>query len=159
EDRRLLSLTLRFEQTGFPALTVVDGDPNDSNPAVNAVNFVGSYGTFFLNITAAVSKSAADTSQNIGHIDLSDSNFASTSGGTLLLTVADTDFTIPPVGSHPLTLTNQLGGTLSGSGSITYQSWANANNLSPLPGGPPTVIPPGSTSPAVLGPFGPPAFS
>src|SRR5262245_7053672 len=84
ESRWVPTLTIRVEQTGFAALTIADGDPPDTNLNVNAVNFIGNYGTFLLNITAAVSKSAADAAQNIGHIDLSDSNFtANNSGGTL----------------------------------------------------------------------------
>src|SRR6185295_12207079 len=69
------------------------------------------------------------------------------------------DFNVPSQGSNPAEFHTLFGGTLNAVGNsyATFQGWANADNLSPIPGV--TTIPAGSVSPGQLGPFAPPTFS
>jgi hypothetical protein len=62
--------------------------------------------------------------------------------------MSDIDFTAPP--GSPLNLKTDFGGTQPINNTITWNAWANANNQAPLPGGPPTVIPPGSVQAGLM---------
>ena len=160
EERTVPAFQLRLEQAGFADLLITDNGPGDASDVVGSIQFVGSYGTFDINVTTGNSKPLRPTSPTMAHLDLATLNLSTTSGGTLIITLADTDFTTPSAVANPLTLTSEIGGTLTGSAgsSVTFQGWANPRNLSPLPGGPPTLIPPGSVTPGPHGPFGPGAF-
>src|SRR5262245_30497426 len=99
EERRLLSFfQLRFEQDGYAPLTITDGGPGDSLPDdEGSILFMGSYGTFSINVTGVDSKPQIGGTDT-GHIDFETLNISSSVGGTLTITAADTDFASPPVG-------------------------------------------------------------
>jgi hypothetical protein len=148
----------RFEQSGFAPLTITDNGAGDLDPRVGIILFVGPYGTFDLNTTVGLSKPLIGNGTTQAQFDVNSKNASSSTGGTLVLTVADTDFTYPL--GNPLAVETHVGGTLNaGAGSsVTFQAWVNANNASPLPALP-TVIPAGSASAGALGPFGPGPFN
>jgi hypothetical protein len=150
EDRWVPAFMLRLEDGVAPALTVTDGGLGDSNPTAGVISFIGSYGAFDLNVSTALTKPLVGGPFS-AEFDLNTLNISSITGGELTITAADTDYTTPPFVSNPLTMTSDIGGTLAG-GTVQFQSWANAANLSPLATGT-TTIPPGSTTPGVLGPF------
>jgi hypothetical protein len=84
-------------------------------------------------------------------------------GGSLKITLQNDDFAFPFVAPGGFgRATAEVGGVLSASpgSSVSFQSWVNTGNLTPLPGSP-TVIPAGSTP--VFGAlpveFGPGAFA
>ena len=147
-----------LEQAGFPALVISDGDLADTNAATGALTFIGGYGTFNLNVVAPVTKPVIG-GPNLARFDFSTFNMSSSSGGTLKVTAVDTDFTEPTAGANPLTFTSQIGGNLNavGGSSVSFQSWANTSNASPLPA--PATIPAGSVTPGPHGPFGPGAYT
>jgi hypothetical protein len=145
---------LLYDNLGNSAL-VHDNGAGDSNPLTGAITFSGSIGNFVVNVTTGTSKPLIGGPNN-AQMDLNSINVTSTSGGTMTIVLADTSFTSP---SGPATLTSSVGGTLStGANSMTFQSWMNNSNLSPLPNTT-FVLPPGSISPGQLGPFSPVAFS
>src|SRR5262249_40089696 len=139
---------IRIEQGGFPSLTVDDNDPMDADPTIGKIAIVGkTVGTFTIYQAVDESKPVnADPSD--ARMDLTSFVVEGKGSGTLTMTLADTDFTNPSVG---LTLKGSVGGTLSGNGSLTFTSGANASNISPL-ATPITTIPAGTTT-GVMGPF------
>jgi hypothetical protein len=155
----VLSFLLRFEQSGFEPLDVTDngaGDADDT-PGVIVVPSGSTYGTFTLLDNVIAKSKPAVGNENEADLTLDQVFVGSATGGILLVTLADTDFTFPEttttLSSHldpfpPNALVGPAGS------SISFQSWANADNLSPLPGQP-TTIPPGSVTPGPLGPFEP----
>src|SRR5262249_8476851 len=89
------ALKVRFEQSGFASLTVTDDGPLDSSPGLGTILYVGSYGTFDLNITFGLSKPySPGSSAPAALIDLN-SSISSSQGGALTITLADTDFNSP----------------------------------------------------------------
>jgi protocatechuate 3,4-dioxygenase beta subunit len=159
EDRWNPAFMLRLEQAGFAPLTLVDNGPGDGSPVLGNVQFIGSYGTFNFNVTAVQTKPLTPNT-NAGEMDFNTFSMSSTAGGTLLMTAADTDYNVPSVDSNPLTLQTQIGGTLSAQAgsSVTFQSHANPDNLSPFDT-PTTTIPAGSVTPGPAGPFAPGAYN
>ncbi len=159
EDRVAPAFLLRLEQAGFPELTIADGGAGDADTAAGVIPFIGAYGTFNFNVIVPVTKPLLG-GPNLAEIDFGTFNMSSVLGGTLTITAADTDFIEPSAGSNPLTLTSQIGGTLTAvaGSSVTFQSWANPSNASPLPGLPTTILA-GSATPGPLGPFTTLAYS
>jgi hypothetical protein len=152
-EKAQAAFQLRFEEAGCAALTITDNGPGDSDPTVGRILFVGSYCDFDVNTTFGISKPLAPNSSSEAFMDFNTQNLATAKGGTLLLTLADTDFDFP---GSSLTLSSSVGGTI-GTGSVHIVNGANPNNVSPLATDP-TTIPAGSTL-IDLGTFGPPAYS
>src|SRR5579863_1500785 len=146
EDRSLLSgsgFQLRLEETGFAPVTIQD--PGHTG----TISFASvTYGTFTITSTTVNSKPGLAGAQT----DASTFDMSSSAGGTLTITWADTDFTPPgPAGAG---LLSTIGGSVSaGTGSyVSFQSWANPDNLSPLDTST-TAIPAGSATSGPQGPF------
>ena len=149
---------LRLEDPGTgTTLTLVDNGPGDLNPVLGAIGHVGTIGSFAVTVTG-ISKPLAPNSTYNAFLGLySDVVFSGAGAGVLLITLADDGFTLPAplaaaIGTLQGTLSAPVGST------VMVRSLANAGNLSPLPGGPPTVVPVGSTRAYALV-FGPGAFS
>jgi hypothetical protein len=153
-------LVLQLEQAGFPILRILDNQMGDINPDVGAITFLGSYGTYEFNVTTGTSRPTLGGGGP--ELDLNNITLNTASGGQLTMWLSDDDYNL---GTTAATAFGTIGGTLTGMGTVTFQSWVNPNNLIPvvLPPAPavPGVIPPGSA--IVFGPpspmFGPGAFS
>ncbi len=126
----------------------------DSNSAVGVIGFTGAIGVFSLNITNGITKPIFTNTDYVAEIDLVSFHMVAAGAGTLIVTFADTGFTL---NDSPASVTAHIGGAFLAPGSVTAEAWLNPNNLSPLPG---TVIPAGSVpilTPALT--FGTGAFS
>jgi len=156
------SLILRLEDlTTATTFTIVDNGAGDLSALPGVIVNSGTVGGFLVTVTTGISKPLAPNSPSNAFLDLNSVVVFTGSGpATLKITLADDGFTLPA----PLAAAiGTVGGTLSAplGSTVNFQSWANAGNLSPLPGGPPTVIPAGSTRVYAAGgvTFGPGAFS
>src|SRR5262245_21042661 len=56
EDRVVPALQTLLQQTGFADLLINDNGAGDSDPTAGAITFIGTYGTFDLTVTSAISK-------------------------------------------------------------------------------------------------------
>ncbi len=157
-------LQVRFEQAGFPSKTVTDNGPEDQLPEVGRLRFTGAYGTFTANLTTGMSKPIVGNGSTEARIDLNSIDVSASSGGTLIITAVDTGFTFP---QQELEMIAQASGSLSGQPtgspippgtSVTFYSWTNAANISPLSVDP-SVIPGGSTQAGPLGPYSTATFA
>lgn len=153
---------IRLEEVATATtVDVVDNGVGDLNPLLGAIVHSASVGSFLVTVTTGVSKPMAPNSLYNAFTDLNSIVVYTGSGpASLKVTLADDGFSLPV----PLAFAvGSVGGTLSApaGSTVNFQSWANAGNLSPLPGGPPTVIPPGSSRVYAAGgvTFGPGAFS
>jgi hypothetical protein len=134
---------LRFE-SGPASLTVEDNAAGDLDVRPGLIVVVGvTVGSFSVNQCVALSEPQMGNGSTEAHTDVQCSASSNASGGTLLITFADTGFGYP---ENPLTLKRIVGGILNGSGgsSITFRTFGNAANATPLNSPPPTTIPAGS---------------
>jgi hypothetical protein len=159
------ALVLRIEDVGTGTGAVIfDNGPGDIQAGLGVLTFSGAVGGFAINVTTGISKPMIGSSI-AGELDLNSVNVSVSGAGTLKLTLYDTDFSATSSQIQQL-----VGGTLTAGvgSSITFQTWANLNNLVPAVGaatfpvgplGPLGGTPAGSV--AACGPltFGPGAFS
>jgi hypothetical protein len=141
EDRTLPTgsgLLLQLFEPGFSPVLVTGSN--------GQVSFSGTYGTFN-NVSIGTSKPVLG-SPSEPVIDLGTTIISTATGGTLTVTLADTDYTVAG-GASQFTANAEATGEFRGAptDSLTIQSWVNSNNLSPLDSntGPPT-IPAGSVA-------------
>lgn len=120
-----------FLSTSAPAhagevLSLSDGTTTVTVPgdAFGVASFSGPLGIFNINVTTGISKPSLGGPGD-GVMDLNTVNISSLGGSptTLTIKLTDTDFT--PFG--PGTLTNNVGGTISG-GTATAQAWKDPLN-------------------------------
>lgn len=105
--------TLRLSD-GSTTVTVVDNDPNDLDPTVGSITYVGPVGAnWFANATAGASKPAQGTAAE-PLLDISTNN-QSSGAGTLTIEFSDDSF-----GPSSGTITAAIGGTLGGGAGSTY---------------------------------------
>jgi len=152
-------------------VVITDNGVGDGAGGTNGViAFAGTVGTFTINFTTGLSKPVIGGSNNYAELDLGSMNVRGTGSGSLRITIEDGGYTLGPDG--PLSVVSLVGGTLTAptGSNVTFQSWANGDNLvpdlgadQPISGG---VAPIGSLPPAgsvaVFSPattFGPGAFS
>jgi hypothetical protein len=119
------SLMISLDDGVGDSATITDGSVGDINPAAGAVTFSGSIGNFMINVTTGLSKpvlgSAADPFIDLNSVDVT--SRAST-GGTLTLSVTDTDFL---GGGGPIDFLSSIGGTAGGNVvDTTYLDCSNA---------------------------------
>src|SRR5438132_10375695 len=81
---------LRFEQAGFASKTVTDNGPEDSEPTTGIIFYSGAYGTFNIVVNTGRSKPDIGNGSTHAEMDLNSSDFSSTTGGVLQITLADT---------------------------------------------------------------------
>jgi hypothetical protein len=125
-------LRLRIEDIGTgQGAVITDGGAGDVNAAVGVLTFIGVVGSFTINVTTGISKPIIGGVTDLGQLDLNSVNATGSSGGTLRLTLEDTNYLAAPFAT--LHVIGEVGGTLSpGAGNtITIQSWTNGDNLVP----------------------------
>jgi hypothetical protein len=124
---------LRLEQ-GSNVVTVTDTDGD------GIVAFFGSVGTYKLNLTFGSDGTISGGSSDYALLDLI-SGDATATGGTLTITLADTDYALPVSSGSAIVADVDVKGTLvaPSGGSVSFQSWINQENLSPLPSSPTTI--------------------
>jgi hypothetical protein len=122
---------------------ISDGDtgtsPNhaiDSNPAAGAITYIGSIGSWLVNVTTGLTKPVIGSETN-PQMDLNSVNVSSSSGGTIYIQLVDGSFLL--TGGASL----EVGGTTGGT--VDFGSFYNDGS--------------GWVPIASLGPFGPGAFS
>jgi hypothetical protein len=128
EDRTVPTLAIMVQSGAF-SMTVQDGSPLDTNPLPNqiAVNFTTVPGFSAVNVGLAQTNAPGDSSG--ASLALSyGAQTNGTAGGTVTITASATGFTSPVQAANPLTLTSQIAGTITGTGSATGQMWADINN-------------------------------
>ena len=128
-------IRLRIEDVTLGlGVVVTDNGAGDVNPLIGAVTYSGAVGSnFIVNVTTGVSTPLIGGVGDLGVIDLNSVNIATTGGGTLQLTLENSDF----VGSTgPLEAIGTIGGTLTapGGSSLLVQSWASGSNTVPALG-------------------------
>ena len=115
-----LTLTLDDLSTVGTDVTLVDGAIGDWWSGTGAVMHVGSAGSWFLNATTGLGVGMSD----IWGIDLNTISVSSNSGGTLRISLTETNLTHGAGG--PLSITSAIGGTTQGS--VTYAAYADDGN-------------------------------
>jgi hypothetical protein len=125
---------------GVSTVTITDGGVGDANGTPGAVTWIGSIGSFVVNVSTGVSKPVFPDA----NMDLNSINIAGGAGGTLLIEFTDTDF------QTLLGFAELFGGTLLGpdGSSVLAEGWFDQGNAAF-----------GQSSPiCAIGPFGPGAF-
>ena len=146
---------LRIEDltTGQGVVITDNGIGDLAGSQAGQITFSGSLGSFSINVTTGLSKPVIGGSNNYAELDLNSVNVSFSGAGTLRITLEDGGYTLGPNG--PLSVAGLFGGTLTApaGSSVTFQSWANGDNLVPDFGA-------DSAVPSVLTPLGlPPAGS
>ncbi|MCI0379424.1 MAG: hypothetical protein L0215_17580 [Gemmataceae bacterium] len=131
----------RFSVTsGGTGSVITDGAASDNNPVVLPPNGIILYTNLGSTLPGFTIQTNTNTAQppviiNPGAfaaIDMTNSTVSSAAGGTLILFLQLNGIT---AGAGPLTVTSDVGGTLSGPGTVTFESFANGGNLVPIVGG------------------------
>jgi hypothetical protein len=117
-------------QQGGETVTVYDGGAGDLNTTADVITFMGTVGTYSFNITTGVSTQSTDAA----YLGLSSFDVFTSTGGPLTITLVDTGYTLPvPNGTTVTVAANGSGTMIASSGTATFQSYVNPQNLSPLP--------------------------
>jgi len=116
-----LILTIDDLATVGTDVTLADGALNDFAAMGGVVTFVGAAGTWMLSVT---------TGQSVGvtsnwALDLNTISISSVGGGTLRVSLTETDLTYGS-GSGPLSISSNIGGTSFGT--VSYASYADDGN-------------------------------
>lgn len=130
QTRSEAALRLRIEQ-GAIGVQIADQSAADGNPTVGVVQFSGAIGTFDINLTAGFSKPAIGGGLNYSEMDLLTFN-GTTTGGSLQITLEDTDFPFIPQPDGPAVMVTRIGGTLSGAAGsfVNATSYVDPTNAS-----------------------------
>jgi hypothetical protein len=148
----LLRMRLEDTVTG-QGVVLTDNGLGDFLGMNNAIVFMGTIGSFSINVTTGVS-SPSGGAGTYAELDLNSINVSFSGAGSLRITLEDAGYTLGPDG--PLSVSSLVGGTLTApaGSSVTFQSWANSANLVPNLGAdsatltslPPIVWPAGSVA-------------
>jgi hypothetical protein len=114
-----------------PPLTITDNGPGDTNALVGQISFNVQYGNFLVAAETGISKPIVGGPSR-AEVDLNSLNITSFGGGQLLITLEDTDFTVPP--NALLTMQSSVGGTMTAEAgsSVTFTAYANPGNAVPF---------------------------
>jgi hypothetical protein len=134
-------MVLRLNDGISPVVIVNDNGVGDASATVGQITWLGSLGTWTVNVTTGISKPVLAPAQ----MDLNSVNVSSSGAGVLTIELTDTDFNQESSKMH---LTNAWGGTTVGT--VTAQGYLDPNNQEFGLGG-------FTTGPQ--GPFGPGAFA
>lgn len=107
------------------SLTDNDWSPYDLNSQIGAITYLGSVGSFSLNVTTGISKPISGDAY-YPSMDLNSVDVSSTAGGILTITLTDTGFSLPNPASYDSYIMN-IGGTSAGI--VTYSAFYNSTNL------------------------------
>lgn len=139
---------------GAGGVTILDNTAFDGDSAVGVIDFhAGQHGAPVIsgiNLAADLSFTNVPGGSPSSFVDinwtLSSAEFGQlgiSAGNTVIVTASATGFTFPPGGS-PATLTSDIGGTITGTGSVSAKQWANLENL---------LFGKGPITPGLQGPF------
>lgn len=128
-------------QSGAINVTILDGGAGDTNPAPNAITVVSGVGGVPVIPGLQTHVSTAITNSPGGAEALLDLSYTvsalGAAGGSVQISTSATGFTSPGPALNPLSLTSELGGTISG-GTISAQQFVGLTNgqfeLGPTPG-------------------------
>jgi hypothetical protein len=133
----IASPILQLQQDG-QTVTVYDGGAGDLNATQGVITYMGTVGTYSFNVTTGISAQSTDTA----YLGLSSFDVFTSTGGALTITLVDTDYTLPVSSGTAVEAEASGSGTLvASSGTATFQSYVNPENLSPLPS---NTVPTGS---------------
>lgn len=142
------ALVLRLTQ-GATVVTVTDEGAGDAAPgSVGQIVFIGSVGTFNINVVGGLSKPLIGNDPTFAHMDLSSQNVSTVAGGTLTVELTDTSF---PAFSEPAGIFFAAVGGTNG-GTSEFDAWKSTTNAEFAANGLHIELPPAGT-------FGPGAFS
>ncbi|MFC7335282.1 PEP-CTERM sorting domain-containing protein [Rhodocista pekingensis] len=110
--------TLRLT-SGVDTVTVQDGDPFDATPLAGAVTFIGSIGSFALNVTTGQTKPFIGTPV-FPVLDLNDVSTSSVAGGSITIEFSETGFNST---AATLNFITAIGGTTQGM--LSYEVFIN----------------------------------
>lgn len=133
------AVQLRLDD-GTTTITISDNGAGDSNPLLGAITFIGSIGTFIINVSTGVGSAVLGPAS----MDLNSINTVNAAGGTLTIDFTETNVS-PTFPGFQL----DFGGTISSGGSVTARAWFDATNTA---FGTASLI-------GMLGPFTTPSFS
>ena len=119
------TLQIQLQAGASPVITVQDNGPGDGNPIIGLIHFVGSVGSYVVNVVAAQSKPFIGSPTN-AQVDL---NLSSVQGpGNDPIVVRLTDVNFPgPIGATSL-LTSAVAGNTDSPATTVVQAWADADN-------------------------------
>jgi len=130
------ALTLTLEQ-GSNIVSVTDGSAIDTKTTTGIIGWSGTLGTFDLDISTTGYSQPVFGSSTLAYMDLLAGALTSASGGgTLKITLADTNFNLdlmPGISPNAEALAS-IGGTISGLGSVTYNTYYNGTLLTSVSG-------------------------
>lgn len=106
---------------GPNTVTVADGGVLDSNPLAGVITFIGSVGTWAANVSTGFGSAAPAFSP--GNLDLNSANTNTDGPGQLDILLTETNLTAPFN-----TFTMNIGGTITGASTVTYQAWRDPAN-------------------------------
>jgi len=109
-------------ESGATAVTIQDNGAGDLHATVGSIVFIGAVGGFNVQTATGLSKPAVG-SAIVAVMDFSVVTTTGASGGTLVISLTDTDF---GAGSGDTTLTSSIGGTTTGT--TSFQSFLDTAN-------------------------------
>ena len=117
-----MQLTL---DTGTAVQTITDGGAGDSCAAEGCITYVGLLGGWTMNFTTGLSKPIVGPAV----LTLNSVDVATTSGGTLTISLTDTGFISPVLADSGVNLTQRLTGlTLPDNTTVTAQGYVGTSN-------------------------------
>jgi hypothetical protein len=107
---------------GIDPITVEDNGFGDLDSDIGQLLYTGNVAGFFVNLTFATSSSTA----NSATLTLTQVNVSSMSGGTLAMQISDNDYSVSSPGIADFT--GQVGGVITGGGSVTATQYVDLTN-------------------------------
>lgn len=117
------SLILRLDDlsTAGVDVEIVDGAGGDWAPGLGWVAHIGTAGSWAFNLTGGLGNGVS----SIFGIDLGSISASSPAGGTLRISLTETDLSLGA--GSPISVASLIGGTTQGT--VTYNSWLDDGNL------------------------------
>jgi len=116
------ALKLKLEVSGGTTIEIEDSGAEDTEPTVGVVVFNGSIDNFTVAVATGISKPVVG-GLSLAQLDFSAVTVTSDSGGTLTISLTDTDY---GPGSGDTTLTSEIGGVTDGT--TTFQGYLDPGN-------------------------------
>lgn len=111
-------------------LLIEDNDPNDLNPTVGKIAFIGEIGQFEVDFVGGLSKPHPDNSAHKAFMDLLNLTVRNNTSGSrqFQIRLTDTDFNLIPGPTNSAFLTSSIGGTLTSGESVEAWQYADLGN-------------------------------
>jgi hypothetical protein len=113
------ALSLRLIPSMGAAVVVEDNGPGDSDPTLGLIIYNGPVGPFVVNVTTGITKPVLG-SADYAELDISSVASTEAQGGTLQISLTDTDYQFVNISGGAI-LTSAVGGTTNGT--TTFQSY------------------------------------